>query len=125
MSIYAIVETGGKQYKAEPDKSLRVELIQAELGSIVELDSVLAVSKDGEMSLGNPTVKDAKVIAEVVRHGRDKKVIVFKYKSKTRYRKKNGHRQGHTILLVKDIVTKKKRTRKARAKKSEGEEDGS
>ena len=125
MSIYAIVETGGKQYKAEPDKSLRIESIQAEPGSIVELDSVLAVSKDGEMSLGNPTVKDAKVIAEVVRHGRDKKVIVFKYKSKTRYRKKNGHRQGHTIVLVKDIVTKKKRTRKARAKKSEGEEDGS
>ncbi len=125
MTDYAIIETGGKQYRIEQGNNLRVESIKAEPGSSIELTKVLAVSNKGKVTLGTPTVEGAKVVAEVVAHGRGKKIIVFKYKSKTRYRKKNGHRQGYTDLTVKDIVTEKKRQRRTRTKKSEEEVDGS
>lgn len=102
---YAIIETGGKQYRVQPGKSISVEKIEGEAGSTVELDRVLLVSEDDKLSVGTPTVEGAKVVAEVTEQGRAKKIIVLKYKSKTRYRVKTGHRQWLTKLAIKEIVT--------------------
>ncbi len=118
MGDYAIIESGGKQYKVEPGKNLRGEAMAVEPGSNIELGSVVAISKDGKLSLGNPVVEGTKVVAEVVAQSRSRKIIVYKYKSKTRYRKKNGHRQPYTELLIKEILTEKKRTPTAKSKKS-------
>lgn len=104
MTTYAIVQTGGKQYQVRPGDTIRVESLPGEAGETVELDDVLMVSKDGEVTVGNPNVAGAKVTAEVSEHGRAKKIVVFKYKAKTRYRRKHGHRQGYTELTVKDIT---------------------
>ncbi len=103
MSIYAIVQSGGKQYRVQPGDTIRVESLPSADGSTVELNEVLMVSKDGDVNLGTPTVEGAKVTAEVLGSGRGKKVVVFKYKAKTRYRRKNGHRQSYTELRVTDI----------------------
>ena len=104
MSTYAIVRTGGKQYRVEPGDVLRVESLACREGQTLELDEVLMLSRNGQVSLGSPTVPGAKVVAEAVTHGRGPKVIVFKYKPKTRYRRKNGHRQGYTDLKVTGIL---------------------
>lgn len=102
---YAIIETGGKQYRVQPGKSISVEKIEGEAGSTVELDRVLLVSEDDKLSVGMPTVEGAKVVAEVTEQGRGKKIIILKYKAKTRYRVKTGHRQWLTKLAIKEIVT--------------------
>ena len=103
MPTYAIVQTGGKQYRVQSGDRIRVESLPEDEGDTLELGEVLMVSKDGEVSLGSPTVPGAKVTAQVVGQGKGKKVIVFKYKSKTRYRRKAGHRQRYTELVVTDI----------------------
>lgn len=102
--MYAVVETGGKQYKVEVGQTVDVELIAAEVGDSVELGRVLMVSTDDGVRIGNPIVAGAKVMANVVHHGRGEKIIVFHYKSKTRHRKKNGHRQSFTRVAVQDIA---------------------
>jgi large subunit ribosomal protein L21 len=102
--VYAVVETGGKQYKVTPGQTFDVEKLAGEPGQTVELDRVLMVSKDDAVTVGQPTVSGAKVVATVVDHVKGEKLIVFKYKNKTRYHKKNGHRQNYTRLAVKDIV---------------------
>ena len=103
LSTYAIVQSGGRQYRVQSGDSIRVDSLPKADGAIVELEDVMMVSKDGEVTLGTPTVPGAKVTAEVAGSGRGKKVIVFKYKAKTRYRRKNGHRQGYTDLMVTGI----------------------
>ena len=100
---YAIFKTGGKQYRVSPGDVLDVEKLPLEIGSTTEFDQVLAVSNDGLLDIGAPTVAGAKVIAQVESHYKDRKVIVFKYKSKTRYRRKLGHRQNYTRLVIQDI----------------------
>ncbi len=102
--MYAVVETGGKQYKVEVGQTVDVEHIQAEIGDTVELGRVLAVSTDEGLRLGNPVVAGAKVTGSVVDQGRGKKIIVFRYKPKTRYRKKTGHRQSYTRVAVESIA---------------------
>lgn len=102
---YAIVKTGGKQYRVSPGDVLDVELLEAEEGSTTALDQVLAVSRDGQMRFGAPIVDGARVIAEVQSHYKDRKIIVFKYKAKTRYRRKKGHRQNYTRIRIQDIDT--------------------
>lgn len=102
--MYAVVETGGKQYKVVPGQTVDVEKLPAEAGEIVELDRVLLVSEDDKLAVGSPTVPGAKVIAQVVDQVKGEKVIVFKYKPKTRYRRKTGHRQAYTRLAIKQIV---------------------
>ena len=104
VATYAIVQTGGKQYRVEPGDTIRVESLPGDDGDTVELDDVLLVSQDGVVSVGTPTVPGAKVTAELVGRGRGKKIVVFKYKPKTRYRRKNGHRQSYTELTVTDIL---------------------
>lgn len=101
--MYAIIATGGKQYRVEPGKKVRVEKLEAEVGSKVTFDTVLMVSADGA-TIGNPYVDGAVVEGEVTEQGRSKKVIVYKYKPKKTYHKKNGHRQFFTEILVEKIV---------------------
>lgn len=108
MVTYAIVESGGKQYNVESGDTIRVEYIERDSGDKVEIEDVLMLSEDGKLQIGSPVVAGAKVTAEVVGQGKAKKVTVFKYKAKTRYRRKNGHRQFYTDLLITDISAAKK-----------------
>lgn len=102
--IYAIVQTGGKQYRVSPGEIIDVERLPAEEGSTVELDQVMLVADGENVRVGTPIVEGAKVIAEVVGQGKGDKTIVFKYKPKVRYRRMRGHRQFHTRLAIKDIL---------------------
>ncbi|MCJ7523252.1 MAG: 50S ribosomal protein L21 [Dehalococcoidia bacterium] len=101
--MYAIVETGGKQYKVSPGQTIDVEKLSVD-GDTVELDRVHLVADGDKVTLGRPTIVGAKVIADVVGDGKRDKVIVFKYKPKVRYRIKKGHRQPYTRLAIKEIV---------------------
>ena len=107
MSTYAIINTGGKQYRVATGDVLRVESIPGDAGDLIELDDVRLLSDDGSVILGTPTVSGAKVTAEIIESGKAKKITVFKYKAKTRYRRKNGHRQRYTDLRVTDIAIAK------------------
>jgi len=100
--VYAVVKTGGKQYKAEVGRVLTVERLDVPTGEQVELD-VLLISDDGNVTVGSPTIAGAAVTGKVVRHDRGPKIIIFKYKPKVRYRKKTGHRQEQTHVLVQAI----------------------
>ena len=101
--MYAVLTTGGKQYRVQEGDVLFVEKLNAEVDSTVELTEVLAVAKDGEIKVGAPVVEGAKVVAKVLAQGKAKKVVVFKYKRKKDYRRKNGHRQPYTKLVVEKI----------------------
>ena len=102
--MYALVEYKGKQYKAEKDALIQVDKIDAEKGATIEIDTVLLVSNDGSVGVGAPYVKGAKVKAIVEDSIRDKKVIVYKYKSKKDYHRTIGHRQEYTTIRVQEIV---------------------
>ena len=101
--MFAVFTSGGKQFRAEPGSQLRIPTIQAEPGDSVTFDEVLLASSDAGATVGAPTIDGAKVTAEVVRHGRDRKVIVFKRKRRKGYRKKQGHRQGFTEIRVNEV----------------------
>ena len=103
VSDYAIVKTGGKQYRVSLGDVIRTESLPFEFGDSLELDDVLMVSEGGQVKVGSPNVLGAKVTAEVVGQGRDRKIVVFKYKPKTRYRKKTGHRQSYVDLKITSI----------------------
>lgn len=100
--MYAIVNTGGKQYKVQEGQTLQVEKLPAEVGSEVVLDQVLFVNSDQGVQVGNPFVQ-AKVTCEVLDQARDKKLVIFKHKKRKDYRRKAGHRQPYTVLKVKAI----------------------
>jgi large subunit ribosomal protein L21 len=100
--MYAIIATGGKQYKVSEGDIITIEKLGVEAGEKVTFDQVLAVGGD-DMKVGNPTVSGATVEASVVKEGRAKKVIVYKYKRKTGYHKKNGHRQAFTQVKIEKI----------------------
>jgi large subunit ribosomal protein L21 len=100
--MYAIIATGGKQYKVAEGDIIKIEKLGLEAGAEVTFDQVLAVN-NGKMLVGNPTVANAKVTATVVEEGKNRKVIVYRYKSKTGYNKKNGHRQPFTKVKIEKI----------------------
>lgn len=100
--MYAIIETGGKQYKVEAGQEIYVEKLGVEANEVVTFDKVLFVGGES-VKVGNPTVAGATVTAKVVKEGRGKKITVFKYKSKKNYRRKQGHRQPYTKLVVESI----------------------
>ena len=116
MATYAIIETGGKQYRVQPGDTIEVELLPDEVGSSLEFDQVLLVGADERVTVGHPTVEGGRVVAEVQEHGRGEKIVVFKYKSKVRYRRKQGHRQSYTKLAIKDIVTSESGSRRVRVR---------
>ena len=101
--MYAIIETGGKQIKVEVGQKIYTEKLDVEAGSVYTFDKVLLVSGDST-KVGTPYVKGAKVVCEVVKHGKQKKILVFKYRPKKKYRLTKGHRQPYTKLVVKSIV---------------------
>lgn len=101
--MYAVIETGGKQYRVEVGTELEVDLLEAEPGTSITLDRVLLVADGDESAIGRPVVADAAVEAEVVRRDRGDKVIAFKYRPKARRRVKKGHRQDLTILRITDV----------------------
>lgn len=101
--MYAIIETGGKQYKVQEGDVLNVELLHAEAGESVVIDKVLMVNKDGQLSVGAPYVNGAKVTLKVEGNGKAKKVVIYKFKAKKNYRRKKGHRQPFTKVVVEKI----------------------
>ena len=108
--MYALVEFKGRQYKAEKGALLKVDKIDAEPGSKLDIDSVLLISrgeglsKEDDVVVGTPYVAGAKVSAVVESHAKDKKIIVFKYKPKKDYRRKQGHRQQYSVIKIEDII---------------------
>lgn len=102
--MYAVFRAGGKQFRAEPGGRIRVPSLDVEPGESVTFDEVLLTSDGEDVTVGRPTVDGAAVKAEVVAHGRDDKVIVFKRKRRKGYRRKQGHRQGFTEVRVDEIV---------------------
>ncbi|HHU73727.1 MAG TPA: 50S ribosomal protein L21 [Clostridiales bacterium] len=100
--MYAIIATGGKQYKVAEGDIIKVEKLGLEAGETVTFDQVLAVN-NGKLVVGNPTVANATVSATVVEEGKNKKIVVYRYKSKTGYHKKNGHRQPFTKIKIEKI----------------------
>jgi len=122
---YAVFKTGGKQYRVKPGDTLDVEKLSVAVESIAEFGEVLAISDNGEVTFGSPMIEGARVLARVDSHYKDKKLMVFKYKSKTRYRRKKGHRQTYTRLVIQDIQSEPPappRRRRARASAAVAEE---
>lgn len=101
--MYAIVESGGKQFRVEEGRTIDIQKIQAEAGSELVLDKVLLVDKSGEVTVGAPYVDSAKVSCEVVGHGREKKIVVFHKRRRQDSQKKQGHRQDFTTIKIKAI----------------------
>ncbi len=101
--MYAVIATGGKQYKVAEGDVVKVEKLGAAVGESVTFDNVLMVSKDGDLTVGKPYVKNATVTATVEEEGKNKKIVVFKYKPKKGYSKKKGHRQPFTKIKIEKI----------------------
>ena len=102
--MYAVIKTGGKQYKVAPGEKLKVEQIPADVGAEVILDQVLMIGEGESVRLGQPTVAGATVKATVVSHGRGEKIKIFKMRRRKHYQKHQGHRQGYTELKIDAIV---------------------
>ena len=101
--MYAVIETGGKQYRVSEGSTIKVERLEAEVGNTIEISQVLAIGKDEGISVGRPVLENATVVAEVVNHARGKKVIASKYKRRKDSDRKVGHRQDYTELKIKEI----------------------
>ena len=103
--MIAVIKTGGKQYIVFPGQKIKIEKVDGKDGKELIFDQVLLLEKNRKAEIGTPLVKGAKVIGKVIRHGKGKKVIVFKYKPKTRYKKKRGHRQPFTEVEILKIAS--------------------
>jgi large subunit ribosomal protein L21 len=101
--MYAVIQTGGKQYRVQPGETVQVEKLDAEVGKTVEFSEVLMVADGENIRLGTPHVAGAKVLCEVVDQGRDKKILVYKYRRRKAWHRKQGHRQPFTALKVTEI----------------------
>lgn len=128
LNIYAIIKTGGKQYKVAEGQTIEVERLDVEEGKSIELDKVLLLADGDNITVGKPTIDGARVLATASENGRGEKVIVYKFKAKVRYRRKKGHRQNFTRLSIDKIlppgVESDKPVKKARRKKKEETVDG-
>ena len=118
--MYAIIATGGKQYKVSEGDVIKVEKLGVAAGETYEFDQVLAVGGDS-LTVGTPTVAGATVTASVIGEGKGKKVIVYKYKRKSGYHKKNGHRQQYTEVKIEKISVRKPRAKKADTEAADAE----
>ena len=101
--MYAIIKTGAKQYRVQEGDNIFVEKLASDVDSEVVFDQVLAVVNDGDVKVGSPVVEGAKVTAKVLEQGKEKKVLVFKYKAKSDYRRRQGHRQPYTKVVIEKI----------------------
>jgi len=102
--MYAVIRSGGKQYRVAPGQTIRLEKVAGEVGAKVELGNVLLVENDGNVQVGNPLVTNAKIEATVVEHDRAKKILVFKKRRKKQYRRTHGHRQDYTSVRIDNIL---------------------
>ncbi|HIN46907.1 MAG TPA: 50S ribosomal protein L21, partial [Deltaproteobacteria bacterium] len=117
--MFAIIRTAGKQYRVAQGDTIRFARMNAEPGDAFETDEVLAIGgEEGELKFGSPVIAGAKVQGTILQHGKDKKIIVFKRKRRKTYRRKYGHRQGHTLVKIDKISAKEVTVKKAEAKKS-------
>jgi len=103
--MLAVIKTGGKQYKVSPKDKIKIEKLDKKEGEEITFKEVLLVEKSNKLQIGDPLVKGAKVLAKVLKQGRGNKIIIFKYKPKTRYKKKTGHRQPYTEVEITKIET--------------------
>lgn len=101
--MYAVVETGGKQYRVSEGDTIFVEKLEGENGETIKLDKVLLVSNSGDIKVGGPYLEGSSIEASIEKQGKSKKIIIFKYKAKKDYRKKQGHRQPYTKLKIEKI----------------------
>lgn len=101
--VYAVIRSGGKQYRVSPGQRIKLERLDGDAGDAISFDDVLLVNGGGEVAIGTPTVESASVTGEIVEQGRGRKIQVFKYKNKTRYRRLRGHRQLQTSVLVNEV----------------------
>lgn len=101
--MYAVIKTGGKQYRVGEGDLLRVEKIKGEVGEVVEFDEILMIANGERVEIGRPILNGSKVVGEIIEQGKAKKVIVFKSKRRKGYSKKQGHRQQYTVLKIKEI----------------------
>jgi large subunit ribosomal protein L21 len=114
--MFAVIRTGGKQYRVAPNDVIEIEKIAGKPGDIVELAEVILLGGDGSPKTGSPTIAGAMVAAEVIEHKRGEKIIVFKKKRRSNYRRTRGHRQELTALRITEILTDGKKPSKAAAK---------
>lgn len=101
--MYAIIKTGGKQYRVREGATIFVEKLESEVDAVVVFDEVLAVGSEGNLKIGTPVVEGAKVTGKVIAQGKEKKILVFKYKAKSNYRRRQGHRQPFTKVVIEKI----------------------
>ena len=102
--MYAVIQTGGKQYRVAPGDTLTVEKLPGNVGDSVEFGEVLMLSKDGSLSMGKPVIQGAKVTGKIVSHGRGEKLVVYKFRRRKNYRLRNGHRQNYTSIQISDVL---------------------
>ncbi len=102
--MYAIIETGGKQYKVEQGQIINVEKLDVQQGEEINFDKVLLIKNEENIITGSPVIEKAKVVGEVIETGKGKKIIVFKYKRRKNYRRKKGHRQWYSKVKIKEIT---------------------
>lgn len=102
--MYAVVKIKNQQFRVAPDARLQVPLLPQEVGQTVTFDQVMLVAEDGRVQLGNPIIAGATVAAQILGHGRSRKIVVYKKKRRKNYRRKNGHRQHYTEIQVKQIT---------------------
>ena len=102
--MYAVIQSGGKQYRVAPGQTIRLERMPGEVGAKIELGDVLLVENEGNIQTGNPLVANAKIEATVIEQDRAKKILVFKKKRKKQYRRTNGHRQDYTMVRIENII---------------------
>ena len=101
--MYAVIQTGGKQYRVAPGDIVKVEKLSGNVGDSIAFDKVLLTSDGENVSLGNPYLPEARVLGQIARHGKNRKIIVFKYKRRKGYRKKHGHRQDFSLIRIENI----------------------
>jgi large subunit ribosomal protein L21 len=103
--MYAVIKTGGKQYRVEAGEEVKVEKLQGEVGDPVAFDKVLLTSDGEKVDVGRPYLENAKVVGRITRHHKDKKIVVFKYKRRKGFRRKRGHRQEFSLVKIENIET--------------------
>ena len=121
--MYAVIKTGGKQYRVEPGNVLKVESIEAGIGESITFEEVLMIADGDDITIGTPTVASAKVVAEVIAHGRAKKVEIIKFKRRKHHQKRTGHRQNFTQIQIQNINGKGTVAKKAKPKAKAADKD--
>jgi len=109
--MYAVIKTGGKQYRVSQGDEVRFEKLDGSIGDTINFEQVLLTSDSKRIKIGEPYIKNSKVVGRITRHGKNKKIIVFKYKRRKGYSRKQGHRQDFTLVKIENIETKVKESK--------------